>query len=264
MGWACYPPYLAQWKKHSPNEPPIAEEARLCAETADYLYSKFTPTVVQYRPGSRPALEGLLQEVVLRSGPRPDSDEDFLRVVWDWVWINVRRRLTQVVWPIHHRKFAYFGTEEDIASFRSRSDCYCSSKISVALLQVGGLPARLIHMFGPGPGGKGFSTMHTASEAWVGGRWVFFDTSCHDYAVTRDGRMAGFWEIVTEPYCQTEGLRLDPRQRNSALARAICFDDIAIQNCPIADSTRHYERLNGSAWFEPDTEAALRTCRFGI
>jgi hypothetical protein len=76
--------------------------------------------------------------------------------------------------------------------------------------------------------------------------------------------MASFWEIVSDVFCQTEGLRLDPRQRNSALGGAQGFDDVAIQNCLIADSTRHYRLLNGSAWFKPDTAAARRTCRFGI
>ena len=79
-GWRAFPEPLRSFKKHSPNEPPMSEEVRLCPETAQYLYSKFTPTNVTYKPGSRTVLEALLNEIILRDGPRPPIRELVFRI----------------------------------------------------------------------------------------------------------------------------------------------------------------------------------------
>jgi hypothetical protein len=262
-GWQWQPEYLRASVKHSANEPPMSGAVKLCAETADYLYTKFTPTVVRYRRGSRPVLEALLAEVILRDRPRPTSDQVLLFKVWDWVWKSVHRRLNQVAWPVHHRKFAYLGSAEDIASFRCRCDCYCSSKLATSLLQVAGMPARLVYMFAPETADqKGIS--HTAAEVYFDDKWRFFDPLCHDYAVTRQGDLASFWEIATDRWIQTEGMRADDSQHDTAITRPDCLDDISVHNDPIAESTRHYRMPHGSLWFDPDSDDARRACRFGF
>jgi hypothetical protein len=241
----------------------MSSQVHLCAETAPFLYSRFTPTVVKYRKGSRPALEALIQKVILRDGPRPASDQDMLFRVWDWVWRGVHRRLNQVVWSVHHRKFAYLGTAEDIAAFRCRADCYCSSRLSASLLQVAGIPARLVYMFAPDKGG-GIHTMHTGAEAFIKGAWRFFDPLCHDYAVRPDGEMASFWEIATDRYCQTVGMRADPAQPDKVITDPRVFDDIYIHNYPIEETTAHYRRSGGSYGFDDDPAGARRVARFGL
>ena len=263
-GWNNYPEPLRSWKKHNPNEPVIGEEFVLCAETAEYLYSKFTPTTVRYKKGSRPVLEGLLSECVLRGAPRP-SDRELAFKTWEWVFENVGVRNNHVArklnWTLQHRKkLLYFGNDEDVASFRSAFDCFCGSKLLVSMLQVAGIPARLIYIFH-----SDMSWAHTVSEAYFDEKWRFFDENAYFYAETRDGDVASMWEVLTDPYCWNEGLRWKRQTRSPWPPYDFgTIDSYGIANYPIADSTAHYRMATGSYWWDKDQQGAKRTARFGF
>ena len=259
MGWDRLFGVAKPLNKHSANEPPMSRPVVLCAETAEYLYSKYTPTTVRYRRGSRPVLEGLLSECVLRGRPRPSRDEDLMRAVWNWTFYHVCRRYL-VTWDLWHaRQFRYHGPEEDTASLRNRSDCYCSSRLSAAILEVAGIPTRLIFMQSIEDGGG-----HTVFEAWLDGRWCFVDQNCHNLAYDRQGRLASYWQIMNDPYCRNEGVVADPA-KPVPIRRLAYLANATLVNAPIAESTRHYRKPHGSVWFEdPDGPEACRVCRFGF
>jgi len=251
--------------RHSANEPPTAEIVRLCPQTADYLYTKFTPITVRYRPGSRPVLEGLLDEVILRGGPRPRAPRDLLQRIWDWVWLAGHRRLRRVAEPVHRHDqwMMYLGHPEDTAALQTRHDCFCTSRLACALLQVAGVPARLVYMWAWDDTGR-FTTSHTAAEACFDGAWRFFDPLCHDHAVLPSGEMASFWQIITEPYCRAEGLRIDTRQHDTGLGKPQCLATTGVQNYLIETHTAHYRLDHGSVWFAPDSPDSRRAARDGI
>jgi len=252
LGWQSCPEPLRAWRKHNANEPLQATEARLCAETARYLYTRFTPTRVRYSPGSRPMLEALLNEIILREGPRPGPEALAFRI-FDWVFENVRIRV-QPRAPV----WRYYGTDEDIAMLRVRVDCYCVSRLMATLLQIGGIPARLNSMFH-----LDIRSMHSTVEAHLDGAWRFFDPSCHDYAVTRSGALASLWEIITDPFCQTEGVRED-RRHLTAIRDPGRMEYAGIQNYPLAESTAHCRSTGSAHWWGRDPDAAARTGRFGF
>jgi transglutaminase-like putative cysteine protease len=185
-------------------------------------------------------------------------DVDLAFKIYHWVFYEVLQRYL-TLWDVWHaRRLRYFGNEEDSVSFRNRSDCYCTSRLLASMYQVTGIPARLVYMQDiDTPGG------HTAAEAFLDGQWRFLDVSCHDYALNRGGKLASFWEIMSDPYCRNEGLRADPIKVTVVL-RLQNLANASIGNFPIADTTAHYRRSHGSFWFKPDSEDARRTCRFGF
>ena len=252
MGAQAFPEPLATWKRHSPNEPDSDGEVLLCEATAAFVYSNFTPTRVAYRPGTRPTLEALVSEIILRDEQSPRSGSELTTRIFDWVFRHVTRRAKM------HHGFRYFGTEEDIAAMRSGNDCYSTSKLFVVLVQMQGFPARLVHLMSDRA-----DRMHTMAEVHLGGRWCFFDPSCHDYALNRDGAVASFWEILTDDYCRTGGLRSDPR-KITPISDPDWLVNPSVQNYSIADSNRHYRTSRAAPRREKDTARARRTCRFGF
>jgi hypothetical protein len=240
------------------NEPSMREMVLLCADTAEYLYTEFTPIETDYVAGARPVLEGLLDTCVLRDRPRPTDQQELVFAVHDWVFFQVLFRYLSL-WDLFHAPvFRYYGDDEDVASFRNRCDCYCASRLSASMLQAAGVPARLVYMQNARD-----RSGHTCFEAYVHGGWRFWDVSCHDHALNRDGQVASMWEIMSDDYCRTIGLRESPL-KTTPILRQEYLGNCTLANYPIAATTAHYHAQDGSSWYPPESAAARQACRHGI
>jgi len=163
----------------------INNQIYLCAETADYIYSDFTPTTVNYERGSRPVLDKIVDAMGVTDLP------DFSKFLW--LGRFVRDLPNARAWDLG-REAQDGGTEEDLIQKRV-SVCNEQARLMIILCQVAGLPARYV---GHHIGG------HGVTEICIDGRWAYYDIrgrffflNPEDDAVQRGepGRMASTWEV---------------------------------------------------------------------
>jgi hypothetical protein len=156
---------------------------RLCPETEPVLYGPlFSPTKIRYRRGSRPILERIAAGL---AGPTP---RDRARSAMLWVAQHVvHPHLTGPLAP--DRGF----TEEQLIE-SERGWCNEQARVFIALCEVMQTPARVCFLFHA----NGVSG-HTVAEAYVEGRWVFFDVTFCLWVELPDGRLAEGREL-SGPY----------------------------------------------------------------
>lgn len=152
------------------------EHVTLCAATADYLYSKFTPTKVNYVPGSRPFLEKIVAQVTKGIVSDKEKALALMRYVRDFE-------------PNPERKNLFIGgTEEDIIKKRAWV-CNEKARVLIILWQVAGFPSRYV---GHHIGG------HATTEVYFDDKWAYIDVR-GKYFLMQDGRFANTWEIWNNP-----------------------------------------------------------------
>lgn len=157
---------------------------RLCEETADYLYSSFTPLDVAYVTGSRPKLDNLVKALI----PRGVATEDRLGSIITFtrnLAIGAEQDLT---------KMRFGGTEEQIIT-RKSDWCTDIARVACLLCQVAGFPCRLVHLFDLDQAYSG----HVIIEAHRDGRWGALDSSTAVAYVTSDGKPASVWQLMNNP-----------------------------------------------------------------
>ncbi|HOX07007.1 MAG TPA: transglutaminase domain-containing protein [Planctomycetota bacterium] len=155
----------------------IDSQIYLCAQTAEYIYSDYTPTVVNHAPGSRPGLEKVVRELGVAGLP------DFRKFLW--LMRFVRDLPDTREW---HTDLFSGGTEEDLIAKRVWV-CNEQARLLIVLCQVAGLPARYV---GHHIGG------HGAVEAWLDGHWSYCDVR-GKFFLRPDGKLASVWEIWQNP-----------------------------------------------------------------
>jgi hypothetical protein len=155
----------------------IAGQLILNRKTADYLYTRFTPLKLRYKPGSRPFLEKVLTAVVR---PSMSGKEKFLAI------LRRCRDNRDAASP----KIQFFGgTEEELVK-RGAIMCNEISRVFVVLCQIAGLPARLV---------ASHITGHMMAEVFVDGCWAWCDPMKGLYMLRDDGGFASMWDLVQDP-----------------------------------------------------------------
>jgi hypothetical protein len=183
---------------------PVTDMILLTDETAEYLYSDYTPTKARYETGTRPKLE---RHVAIATG-KATTDQDKVLCLMSWTGRHVV--IPQGVRP---EQMFVGGTEEDVIE---RGFAYCNeaSRVFVTLCQVAGIPARMsFHFTKDGRYG------HACAEAYFGGAWHFCDAdinvgaggvpkvaaSAQDLTQKQDVK-AAFDEVVTHEMMGTLGM----------------------------------------------------------
>lgn len=215
----------------------IDTQLYLTPETAKYIYSDYTPTEVRYERGSRPGLEAVFKGLGL-APEMPDYDK-FL-----WIARFVRDLPARHNWT-NGLPFTG-GTEEELIA-KGASMCNEKSRVMIALCQAAGLPARYI---GHHIGG------HGVSEAYVDGRWAYFDNRGVFFLLDPESRaaergapspLAGTWEVWQDrglirrqpPWVTREVL---PRARRVALR-----DDLVIDDPCLASERTYFHPKEGTS-----------------
>jgi len=147
---------------------------RLCAETEDTLYSpEYSATRIRYKQGARPDLE----KIVATFGGNTPTEKAMAAMAW---------ASKNVVHPHHVGPTAPDRAMSEEELINSRCG-YCNeqARVFIALCQVMEIPTRLCFVFHANE-----VCGHTAAEAYLDGRWVFFDVTFNLTVTLPDGRLA--------------------------------------------------------------------------
>lgn len=154
---------------------------RLCEETADYLYSKYTPTRSSYQKGSRPELEQYIEKAVLnyhRDGQCIEALAGFISSLAE----NVSDHLDTM---------RVGGTEEEI--IRRGSDwCPDIARVACALCQVAGFPARIVYLVDTEKPYSG----HAIIEVHRAKVWGAVDPLTNVIYRHPEGKLASTWDLM--------------------------------------------------------------------
>ena len=133
---------------------------RLCAETADYLYTGYSPTSVHYEKGSRPLLEQFVADAGASQGTftgNVASIVDFCQSLGEGASDDLDG-------------MRFGGTEEQIIA-RGSDLCTDVARVACAMCQMASVPARLVSLFNLSQAHSG----HEIIEAFMEGVWGAVD-----------------------------------------------------------------------------------------
>jgi len=163
----------------------VEKMVRLCQETADLLYSGFTPTTVQCIPGTRPVLERLVSSVV---GQAAGAEEKVSALS------GLTAGLREKVAGQTLEDMRVGGTEEQI--LKCGSDwCTDVARVGCALFQVAGFPSRLVYLADTQKAYSG----HAIVEVFRQGVWGGVDTGTGVIYRREENCPASVWELMKNP-----------------------------------------------------------------
>ncbi len=154
------------------------EVVLLCPQTADFLYSEFTPTRVSYQKGSRPVLEAKAGDLTRGL----DTDRQKVLALLRYVRDLYKGSPDSTQPPLQG------GTEEELIQSNPRL-CESQSRVLAALCQVAGFPSRRVGHFIGG---------HAVTEVFFEDKWAYVDIR-GIYFLKPDGRFASTWEVWQNP-----------------------------------------------------------------
>ena len=147
---------------------------RLCPETEAVLYgSEYSPTNIRYRRGSRPELEKIASQLA------GETDRERALAAMDWVYRNVGHP-----YIVGHMRPDRAYTEEQLIDSKC-GWCNEQARVFIGLCQVMEIPARLCFI-----NHVNALCGHTTAEAYVDGRWAFFDPTFNVSVELPDGHLA--------------------------------------------------------------------------
>ena len=179
-----YGPGTADWDQK-------AAQVALNAETAEYLYTRFTPLRLGYRAGSRPVLE----RVVGRITHAGMSDREKAFAILKYCHNGFRKDYPPI--PLPKGTIYLNATEEDILVMGG-GQCEDRSRLIICLMQIAGIPARFVASstwFNPKQGYADCGG-HAIVEFCVEGGWAFADSLRDFYCLRQDGKIASLWDLV--------------------------------------------------------------------
>ncbi len=147
---------------------------RVCAETERFLYEGgYSARKIRYRAGSRPRLEAIVR------GFSADAPRARAEQAMTWVHENVRH-------PFTFGKLAPDRalTEEQLID-SGKGWCNEQARVFIALCEVQEVPARLCFLFH-----ANLVCGHTTAEAFVEGRWAWFDPTFNLRVELPGGKLA--------------------------------------------------------------------------
>lgn len=177
-----------KWKQAIPYRPgdidyelPAVRMIRLTPETAEYLYSEYSPTESHYETGTRPELE---RQVKLATG-RAKSEREKVLSLLEW-------SCRKIVWPrgVRREDWEFGGTEEDLLA-RGVGSCEAGSRVLATMCQVAGVAARLTFHWSNRGG-------HACAEAYVEGKWTLLDSDINFSGLSLSGYHVSCWDLVRD------------------------------------------------------------------
>lgn len=194
---------LSVYKPDTPDARFGEENIWLNAETAEYVYTRFTPLQINYIKGSRPFLEQTANEIT--KGCKTKR-EKVLAIVH---WVRDIHKRSDGPMEIFHG-----GTEEEV--IKKGSDmCNEMARVFCFLCQIKGIPAR----FAGHPMGS-----HGVAEAYLESGWAYFDDR-GKYFVKPNGKFASIWDLMQNPSIITKQPAWVKKNlaKTSGIARTVDF-----------------------------------------
>jgi hypothetical protein len=199
---------------------------RLCSETRAHLYGAFSPTISDYRPGSRPKLERHFTAAIAGCGSAGEQLDGISRFCTD-LGARASRDVDAMVLG---------GTEEQIIA-RGSDWCADVARVACVLYQVAGLAARMVYLADVLQAYSG----HAIIEVHRRGVWGAVDPTAGVVYRTADGTPATTWDLMGDP-----GLVESHRRASgSAYSRPSQFARAAISNYSIGDRMQYDYTVSG-------------------
>lgn len=158
--------------------------------TADYLYSKFTPTKMKIRKGEYPKLDRVVERLIGDGGELTDRMKVLKLLLWCRD-IPIRGRKT---------KCYYAGGPEESVAFQGGDMCNEMNRVFMVLCQIAGFASRYVGHFSSVKPNKTLTTMpgHGVAEVYLEGGWAYFDIRGKHF-VWPNGRLASLCDLVRNP-----------------------------------------------------------------
>jgi len=157
---------------------------RLSNETAEYLYTEYTPEKSCYKKGIRPGLEKYVEKTIRGGGP----DEERIERIALFT-SSLQDRATSDL-----DSMQCGGTEEDIIA-RGSDWCTDVARVGCALCQVAGFSARMVYLFDVTKAYHG----HVIIEVYRDSTWGAVDTVTNVIYRHGGGKAASVWDLMNSP-----------------------------------------------------------------
>jgi len=175
------------------------EAVVLQPETAQAIYSDFTPLDQPYVPGSRVFLEKVVEQVT--AGLKTEREKAI--ALMDWC------RDIPLVYGRHGTAFSegggeifHGGAEEEVIR-KGSTMCNEVARVLGILAQIAGMPSRYVgHMLMIDYDNPRSGTGHGVNEIYVDGAWAYFDIRGR-YYLKDDGSFASAWDLICDPQLVT-------------------------------------------------------------
>jgi hypothetical protein len=183
----------------------LARAVGLDARTARMLYGSPRPPTSTYRKGSRPRLEAIAK--TLRE-PDPEATVAAVAQLTSGLAARAPRRVGDL----------RFGGSEEAIVARGSDWCADVARVAAALLQVSGVPSRVVQLADTARAYSG----HTVVEAFRRDRWGCVDSRTGVVYHDDRGRPASTWSLRRNPAWVTRHYRSDsaPYSRAGQFRRA--------------------------------------------
>lgn len=179
---------------------------RICQETAEYLYTAYTPTKIKKE--ARPELERYVNYAC-------ENDEGRIRGIASFC-----SGLSAKVEGQSLDDMLFGGSEEEIIQ-RGSDFCTDIARVGCALCQVTGIPSRMVYLIDTDQAYSG----HVLIEVYRDGIWGTVDTSTNVIYRHPDGKPATTWELMNNPHL------IESHQKSNAIyTNAGQFRSAAISN----------------------------------
>jgi len=166
------------------------------------IYSSFTPTTVQYKKGSRPFFERILDKILT------EDMGEWERFATIGRWVTTREG-----WPPRSKRLPrgkFHGGTEEVIVKKGGGQCNETARLLTTALNVAGIPARQIGHWNACFRKRGKRVGHMTNEAHVNGNWIYIDAT-RGLMVPRGRGWASAWDLRNQPdlirQCPDEFLR---------------------------------------------------------
>jgi hypothetical protein len=165
-------------------------------ETADYVYSEFTPLDQPFARGSRPFLEKIVDQVL--AGKTTERDKAIALLDWCTYIPTIYSRSGGGGFGEGSGEPFHGGAEEEVIR-KGSSMCNEVARVLAVLAQIAGMPSRYVgHMLLIDYDDPRSGTGHGINEIYVDGAWAYFDIRGR-YFIKDDGAIASAWDLLQDP-----------------------------------------------------------------
>ncbi|MHC4873260.1 MAG: transglutaminase-like domain-containing protein [Planctomycetota bacterium] len=167
-----------------------ADQILLNEETADYIYSDFTPLTIDFKKSSRPVLEGVIEKIC-----KPEmSEREKVFAILQYSYQDFKEEFG-VPEGVH----CILNAREEEILTTGGGQCEDRSRLIICLAQIAGLPARSVASYGHLNDKNEICGGHAILEIYLEGKWSFFDSLRTFYCLNPDNSIASLWELACNP-----------------------------------------------------------------
>lgn len=157
---------------------------KLCPETVDYLYAKYTSITALYKKGMRPILERYIAKI----NSACSNDEERIEAIAKFTASLQEKACLDV------DSMLFGGTEEEIIA-RGSDWCTDVARVGCALCQVTNLPSRMVYLVDTEKAYHG----HAIIEVFRAGVWGAVDSVTNVIYRHPAGKPASTWDLMNNP-----------------------------------------------------------------